>query len=65
MTVLRWRARIVSMKDEPSDIEPEPAPDEWVRLSPHQPAYQKLHLCHYLAELPELEGDEPGKEQTK
>ena len=52
------------MKDKPSAIEPQPARDEWVRVDPDQPAYQKLHLCQYLAELPEFEGDEPGKEQT-
>ena len=53
------------MKDEPGAIEPQPAWDEWVRVNPDQPAYQKLHLCQYLAELPEFEGDQPGKEQTK
>jgi hypothetical protein len=65
LTVLRWRAKISVMKDEPSGIEPGPARDEWVRVNPDQPAYQKLHLCEYLAELPELGTEEPGKEQNE
>ncbi|HME44323.1 MAG TPA: hypothetical protein VKF36_14620 [Syntrophorhabdales bacterium] len=53
------------MKDEPGAIEPQPARDEWVRVNPDQPACQKLHLCQYLAELPELGEEEPAKDQHK
>jgi len=28
--------------------------DSWVRVNPDEPTYQRLHLCKYLAELPDL-----------
>jgi len=56
-------ARIAFMGDEEKTILWKSSQDEWVRLDPDQQAYQKLHLCRYLAELPELPTSEPsGKE---
>jgi len=49
--------RIGCMKDEqqqPIRVESEPARDEWVRVNPERSPYQRLHLCTYLAELPDL-----------
>ena len=65
MTAGPCRVRIARMKERLSGPETEPARDEWVRVYPDRPAYQKLHLCQYLAELPELGIEAPGDEQTK
>ena len=46
------------MEDEEKAIRPRSAQDEWVRVDPDQPVYQSLHLCLYLAELPELNTSE-------
>jgi hypothetical protein len=32
--------------------------DSWVKVNPDEPAYQRLHLCKYLAELPELSSEQ-------
>jgi hypothetical protein len=54
------------MKESPISPELELARDEWVRVHPDdRPAYQRLHLCQYLAELPELGTETPGDQQTK
>ena len=34
--------------------QPPPSRDSWVKVNPDEPAYQRLHLCKYLAELPDL-----------
>jgi len=52
------------MKDKQKSTEPEPTPDEWVRVNPDQPVYQKLELCHYLAEFPGFGVEEAGGEKT-
>ena len=53
------------MNDKENVTKPEPARDEWVRVNPDKPAYQRLHLCQYLAELPELEPNQPAEEQPR
>jgi hypothetical protein len=58
------RVRIMRMKERLSGPETEPARDEWVRVYPDRPAYQKLHLCQYLVELPEPGTEALGDEQT-
>ena len=65
LTVVRRRIKIIEMKDKENATKPEAARDEWVRVSPDKPAYQKLHLCQYLAELPELGTDRPAEEQPR
>ena len=32
--------------------------DSWVKVDPDAPAYQRLHLCKYLSELPELSSEQ-------
>jgi hypothetical protein len=50
---------------EEKDEKPEPqASDTWVRVYPDQPPYQRLHLCTYLAELPELGEEDTPEEQS-
>lgn len=35
-------------------------PEKFVIYKPDQLSYQKLHLCNYLRELPEINPDEAG-----
>jgi hypothetical protein len=43
--------------------EPERASNEWVTVRSDHLVYQKLHLCRYLAELPELGTGDACEEQ--
>jgi len=65
LTVVPRQIRITNMNDKENVTKPEPARDEWVRVNPDKPAYQRLHLCQYLAELPELEPNQPAEEQPR
>lgn len=65
LTAHGCRARIVLMEDEEKTTPTTSAQDEWVRMDPDRPAYQKLHLCLYLAELPELTTSEPEAKDSR
>jgi hypothetical protein len=48
-------------KDEKPELQ---ASDAWVRVWPDRPSYQRVHLCTYLAELPELGEEATPEEQS-
>jgi len=49
--------------EEKDEKQPPQASDTWVRVWPDQPPYERLHLCTYLAELPELGKEAAPEEQ--
>jgi hypothetical protein len=51
------------MEENKESPEPERASNEWVIVKPDHLVYQKLQLCRYLAELPELGTGDTCEEQ--
>jgi hypothetical protein len=54
----------IDQKDQ-KDQKDKPSRDSWVKVNPEKPAYQRLHLCKYLAELPELPSEDVPDTQAE
>jgi hypothetical protein len=52
------RHRMEIMGENEQEQEENKTPDRWVKVNPDEPVYQRLHLCKYLAELPELSSEQ-------